>query len=116
MSTTLNPASSPLFFNPLKFAHRLRDAGVPDQQAETLHEALAGQTQAVSLLEEQIKTLTADTKRNTEHMATKGDIALLKSELESKIILVRRDTITWLGSMLVAGFGSVILLLLRMKG
>jgi len=41
-------------FNPLTFANRLKEVGVPDQQAEAeaeiLHEALAQQVQMVSAL------------------------------------------------------------------
>jgi len=114
-------------FNPFAFAKRLKDVGVPDQQAEAeaevLHEALAQQVQMMSALESEVAVLKENAKRDAEQMASKADIAVLKSdiallraELGAKITIARRDTIIWLGGMLVAGFGSVITLLLRLTG
>jgi len=72
-------------FNPFTFANRLKAAGVPEKQAvaeaELLHDVLSQQTQAVSTLENQVKTLAADTKRDAELLATKGDLAEVRSEL-----------------------------------
>jgi len=103
-------------FNPITFAKRLKEVGVPDKQAEleaeVLHETLTQQTQAVSALENQVKTLAAEAKRDAGDRATKGDVALL----EAKIALARRDTIIWLGGMLIAGFGTVITLLFKLLG
>jgi len=107
-------------FNPFAFAKRLKDVGVPDQQAdveaEVLHDALAQQAQMVFALESEVAVLKENAKRDAEQMATKADIALLRAELDAKITIARRDTIIWLGGMLVAGFGSVITLLLRLQG
>jgi len=143
MSTFVMPA-----FNPLRFANRLKAAGVPEKQAEAeaevLHEVLAQQTQAMSDLESQFKKLSTEAKRDAEHMATKGDIALLKEDiallkediallkgdiallkgdmvlleakLEAKIVIARRDTIIWLGGISIAGFGTVISILFKLMG
>jgi len=103
-------------FNPMKFAARLKEAGVPDRQAEAeaeiLHEALAQQAQIVSSLGSEVTALKDNAKRNSEQMATKGDIALL----EAKIAMARRDTIIWLGGMLVVGFSTVMVTLTRLLG
>jgi len=92
MSTLAVPA-----FNPLKFANKLKDAGIPDKQAEAeadvLHEAL---TQTVSALEGKIAALENNVKKDAEQLATKGDVALLRKEIG----IARRDTIIWLGGIL----------------
>jgi len=121
-------------FNPFAFAKRLKDVGVPeplaDAEAEILHEALAQQAQVVSALESEVAVLKENVKRDAEQMATKADIAGLKTDIEllnakvdskisdvrKEITIARRDTIIWLGGMLIAGFGSVITLLLRFSG
>jgi len=111
MTTMTMPA-----FNPMKFAARLKEAGVPERQAEVeaevLYEALAQQAKIVSALESEVTALRDSAKRDAEQMATKGDIALL----EAKIAMARRDTIIWLGSMLVIGFSTVIAVLPRLIG
>jgi len=56
--------------------------------------------------------MAAEAKRDAGNRATKGDVALL----EAKTALARRDTIIWLGGMLIAGFGTVITLLLKLLG
>jgi len=105
--------SAPMF-NPFAFAKRLKDVGVPDQQAEAeaevLHEALAQQVQMVSALESEVAVLKENAKRDAEQMATRADIALVRKE----IAIARRDTIIWLGGMLIAGFGSVLAMLARL--
>jgi len=72
-------------FNPFTFANRLKAAGVPEKQAvaeaELLHDVLAQQTQAVSVLENQVQTLAADAKRDAALLATKGDITEVRSEI-----------------------------------
>jgi len=124
-------------FNPLKFAARLKEAGVPEKQAEAeaeiLHEALTQQAQIVSSLESEVTALKDSTKRDAEQMATKGDIATVKEDiatvksdialLDAKIALVRqeialarRDTIIWLGGMLLVGFSTVMVVLPRLLG
>jgi len=96
-------------FNPLKFANRLKDAGIPEKQAEAeaevLHEALAVQAQAVSELEQQVKTLASDAKRNAEQMATKADIA----DVRTDIAKVRGDIklLRWMLGLLIAGVFAI---------
>jgi len=72
----------------------LRYADVPEAQAEAQAEALR-------------EALDSTLSEHAAQLATKGDIALL----DAKIALARRDTIIWLGSMLIVGFGTVIGLL-----
>jgi len=114
----MNTSALPTF-NPLKFANTLKAAGVSEQQAEAeaeaLHDVLAAQAQAVATLENKLTALEENSKRDAGLMATKADIALVlkeialvHKELDAKIALARRDTIIWLGGMLIAGFGMVI--------
>jgi len=73
----------------------------------------------VSALESEVAVLKENAKRDAEQTASKADIAALKMDialLDAKITIARRDTIIWLGGMLIAGFGSVITLLLRFSG
>jgi len=90
MSTLTIPS-----FNPFTFANRLKDAGVPEKQAvaeaELLHDVLSQQTQAVSALENQVKTLAADTKRDAALLATKGDVTGVGNELRTEISEVRSE-------------------------
>jgi len=82
-------------FNPFTFANRLKAAGVPEKQAvaeaELLHDVLAQQTQAVSSLENQVKTLAVDTKRDAELLATKGDLVDVRNVLKEDIAAVRSE-------------------------
>jgi len=63
-------------------------------------------------LENKFTALESNTKRDAEQMATKGDIALVRKE----IAIARRDTIIWLGGMLIAGFGIVLTTLFKLLG
>jgi len=124
-------------FNPMKFAARLKEAGVPDRQAEVeaevLHEALAQQAQIVSALDSKVTALKDGAKRDAEQMATKGDVAAVKEDVAAvkgdvaavkadialvrkEIAIARRDTIIWLGSMLIVGFSTVMIVLARLLG
>jgi len=114
-----------LTFNPLQFANRLKEAGIPDKQAEAeaeaLREALAQQTQAMSALEDQVKTLAVETRRDAVGMATKGDIAEVKGEItevkreiaEVKEYLadVRSDVrlLKWMMGFVLAGIVSLVI-------
>jgi len=123
--------ASPFAFNPLKFANKLKDAGIPDKQAEAeadaLHEALAQQSQAVSALENRVLELRGQAKHDAAQAATKGDMgevrtdmAALRKEMASKddlrkeIALARRDIIIWLGGVLVVGFGLILRMLSKL--
>ncbi|MEO5328325.1 MAG: CCDC90 family protein [Magnetococcus sp. THC-1_WYH] len=77
-------ATSTIAFDTLRFVRRLRDAGVEEKQAEAFSEALR------EVQDSQLKEL-----------ATKGDIAALKSEMRE---LEYRLTIK-LGGLMIAGFG-----------
>jgi len=110
-------------FNPMKFANRLKEAGIPEKQAEAeaevLHEALVVQAQAVSELENTVKTLAADTKRDAGQMASKGDITDVRSEItevrseiadvRGEIIAVRGDIklLRWMLGILIAGVFAI---------
>jgi len=125
MTTLALPA-----FNPITFAKRLKDAGVPEKQAEAeaevLHDALTQQAQAFSSLENKFTAFEGNAKRDAEQMATKGDVALVKQDValvkadialvRKEIAIARRDTIIWLGGMLIAGFGMVLTALFKLLG
>jgi len=72
-------------FDTLKFMQTLEEAGVERKQAVAFAAAVRDSHDAADV-------------------ATKSDIELLRRE----IALARRDTIIWLGGMLVAGFGLVL--------
>jgi len=78
-------------FDTLRYIKALKAVNVPEKQAEAQAEALRD-------------VLDTTLFEQAAQLVTKGDIALL----ESKIALARRDTIIWLGGMLIAGFGTVI--------
>jgi len=82
-------------FNPLQFSKRLKEAGVPESQAEAeaeaLNEVLTAQTQVVSDLGNQLKTLAADAKRDAGQMATKGDLAEVRNALKGDLAEVRNE-------------------------
>jgi len=112
MSTLAIPA-----FNPLKFANKLKDAGIPDKQAEAeadaLHEAL---TQTVSALEGKLGALENNARKDAEQLATKADlrneIALVRKDLHSEIALVRKD-IDFLRWMMGVVLGGIVVLILK---
>ena len=84
-------------FDTLKYSKRLKDAGVPDSQAEAEAEALA------EVLEVNLKEL-----------ATKADLLVVKTDLTREMDLLRRDmremeqrmTIK-LGAMMMGGIAIV---------
>jgi len=93
-------------FDTLAYVKRLKEADVPEKQAEVQAEALREALKAT--LEEQSSAL-----------ATKGDVASVKNE----VALVRKDMealenrlLLKLGGMLIAGFATVIAILVRMLG
>jgi len=92
--TTLAAAS----FDTLKYVKKLKAVNVPEPQAEVQAEALHEVFEAVLA-------------EHATNVATKGDAALLHQELalvRKEIALARRDTIIWLGGMLIADFGLVL--------
>ncbi len=70
-------------FDTLKFANRLKAAGVPPEQAEAEAEAFAEATA-------------------TFDVATKGDLRELEARLDAKLLDVKADIIKWLAGLLIA--------------
>jgi len=110
MSTIALPA-----FNPFTFAHRLKEAGVPEQQAEVeaeaLHEALAAQAQVVADLDGKLTALEQGSKRDTEQVATKGDLRELRMELKGDIRLLywMLGTLVGLSTAALTGVAALVL-------
>jgi len=102
-----------LTFNPLQFANRLKEAGIPDKQAEAeaLREAFVQQAQAVSSLADQVRTLASDTRHDVGGMATKEDLAAAKTELKDDIADVRSDVrvLKWMLGFVLAGIISLMM-------
>jgi len=65
---------STITFDTLKFANTLKEAGVPDRQAEAETRAVADAFAA-----------------NAHELATKGDLLAVRSELKADIAAVRAD-------------------------
>jgi len=110
MSTLALPA-----FNPFTFAQRLKEAGVPEQQAEAeaeaLHEALAAQAQAVADLEGKLTALEQGVKRDCGQTASKGDVRELRMGLKGDIRLLYWMLGTLVGLSTAALTGVVALVL-----
>jgi len=87
--TTLTHSS----FDTLAYVKRLREAEVPEKQAEAQAEALRAAL-------------------DTQDVATKGDIALVRKDMES----LENRLLLKLGGMLIAGFATVIAILVRLLG
>lgn len=83
-------------FDTLKFARRLKEAGVPDKQAEAEAEALAEVFKA-----------------NLEDLATKGDLKELASKRDLREVELRLDSelrlLKWMLGLLLAGVLSLVL-------
>jgi len=101
-----------LTFNPLQFANRLKEAGIPDKQAEAeaeaLREAFAQQAQAVFALEDKVKTLASDTPYGMGGLAAKGDIVEVRG---GGIADVRSDVrvLKWMMGFVLAGIVSLMM-------
>jgi len=76
-------------FNTLKFANRLKQAGVPEAQAEVeaemLHEALDARDQALAALDGKFTALEGNVKHETGEMISKEDLKAAISGVEGKI-------------------------------
>jgi len=121
MSTLSLPA-----FDSLKFANRLKAAGISAQQAEAeaevLREAFDERDRALATLDSQVRTHKVLSEKEAEQMATKADLQAVQADLQADIFKVdakvellrkeiaisRRDTIIWLGGALAIGFGLVL--------
>jgi rRNA maturation protein Rpf1 len=88
-------------FDTLKFANRLKEAGVPDKHAEAEAEALA------EVFEVNLKELA--TKRDLQDLAesTRRDLKDLETRLRAEIELVRRD-LRELGQQLTIRLGAML--------
>jgi len=129
MSTLALPS-----FNPLQFANRLKDAGVPAKQAEAeaevLREVFDARDMVLSELERRFNTQETLSKKEAEQMATKGDVFAVKADvfavkgdvlkLDAKVDLVRKDVelvdqrsqarfklLYWMLGVILAGVGAV---------
>jgi len=109
-------------FDTLEYVNELKAADVPDKQAEAqakamrrvLDTALAEQAKVAHEAADRAAA-ELDTKTERAVLKLEGKIAALDSKLESElsllhkeIALARRDTIIWLGGVLVVGFGLVL--------
>ncbi len=72
-------------FDTLKFAKRLKKAGVPEKHAEAKAEALAEVLEA-----------------NLGELASKKDLIATKSDLEKALVLMKYDLLKWTISLLIA--------------
>lgn len=72
-----------LTFDTLKFANRLKAAGVPPQQAEAQAEAFAEATAAFDV-------------------ATRADLRELEARIDARLLDVKADIIKWLAGLLIA--------------
>jgi len=89
-------------FDTLQYVKKLKAVNVPEQQAEVQAEALNN-------------VLGAVLAEHADNLATRADINKIDAKLDAQlallrkeIALARRDTLIWLGGMLVAGFGLVL--------
>lgn len=101
-------------FDTYAFAKKLHEAGFTQEQVEVLVEGLRGLLeenlatksdldQARGSLQHDIKVVYAELKRDIEETrsALTRDIEAVRADLEHKIQIARRDTIIWLGSIIV---------------
>jgi len=116
-------------FDSLKFANRLKAAGLSAQQAEAeaevLREVFDERDRVLTALENRVSTQKMLSEKETERMATKADVHAMQADIygvqadvlkvdakvdlmRKEIALARRDTIIWLGSALAVGFGLVL--------
>ena len=73
-------------FDTLKFAKRLREAGVPDSQAEAIAEAF--------------REASSEELVTREYLDTR--LLVTKSELETRIEAAKGDLIKWVAGLLIA--------------
>jgi len=81
---------STLTFDTLKFANRLKSAGVLPAQAEAEAEALAEVFEA-----------------NPKDLATKEDLAILEQRFDAKLIQLEQRMVIKLGALMVVAVGAV---------
>ena len=81
-------------FDTLKYANRLKKAGVPPEQAE-----------------EQASALSEAFEVNLKDLATKGDLAELKKDLQLEIAPIKADILLlkWMVGVIVAGVVALVI-------
>jgi hypothetical protein len=84
-------------FDTLKYSKRLKEAGVPDKQAEAEAEALA------EILEVNLKDLAT----KGDILVLKGDLKVLEDRLGDKIALLEQRMTIKLGGLMVVAVGAV---------
>jgi hypothetical protein len=77
-------------FDTLKFSKRLKDAGVPDKQAEAEAEALAEVFEV-----------------NLKELATKDDLKIMEDRIGDKITMLEQRMTIKLGGLMVVAVGAV---------
>jgi len=120
-------------FDSLKFANRLKAAGISTQQAEAeaeiLREVFDERDRALATLENRVSTQSMLSEKEAGQMATKADMHAMQVDMQAmkadmqadvlkvdakvellrkEIAISRRDTIIWLGGALAIGFGLVL--------
>jgi hypothetical protein len=88
---------SALTFNTLKFANRLKTAGVPAQQAEAEAEALS----------EVFET-------SLSELATKGDLQRLEDRLDARMAQMKFEILRWTVGIALVQFGLLTGILLKL--
>jgi len=106
-------------FNAVEHVRLLREADVPEKQAEAEAEilwkvleerdkALAEQAQALAALQAQVKSQKENHEKTAGEMATKGDLRDLKTELNAKIEIGNKDLLIRLGSIIGAAVVAIL--------
>jgi len=97
-------------FDTLAYVKRLKEADVPEKQAEVQAEALR-------------EALRATLDEQSSALATKGDVALVRKDVEAveqrlnaRVDALENRLLLKLGGMLIAGFATVIAILVRLLG
>ena len=85
-------------FDTLSYARRLKQAGVPEAQAEAMADATR-------------ELVMQDNATKGDIAALRSDIAFLRAEFDMKLELLRRDMTIRLGGMIVVGVGLIIALM-----
>lgn len=86
---------SSITFDALKFSDRLKEAGVPPEQAEAEARAMA---EAL----------------NSSDIATKADVLELKSATKTELLELKMDVITWMLGLAMAQLGLLIGILIKL--
>jgi len=99
-------------FDTLQFAKRLKEAGLPEPQAEgqaeVLRQAFDERDRAFAALENRVSTQKLLAEKESEQLASKSDVL----KLDAKIDSVRKDfeTLRWIMGLVL---GGIIALLIR---